>query len=99
MDHPDFKQFMDLCLRLSHKYNTTDFNSFSLTRQKVKQHTRERSLEIKNDFKTLLNTNIYKDSFAYSLDTSTDNINKISYIGMIVYLYQEMIIPHGKKNQ
>ena len=51
VDHPDSKQFMDLCLRLSHKYNTTDFNYFSLARQKVKQHTHEGSLEIKNDFK------------------------------------------------
>ena len=72
-------------MKLNSKYQTNCYDNIAISRKQLKLHLEKKSIEAQNEFKLLMNSIYYKDSLCFSMDISTDNVDHISYIGLIMY--------------
>ena len=72
-------------MKLNSKYQTNFYDNIAISRKQLKLYLEKKSVEAQNEFKLLINSIHYKNSFCFSMDISTDNVNHILYIGLIMY--------------
>ena len=85
-------------MKLNSKYQINYYDNIDISRKQLKLHLEKKSVEAQNEFKLLINYIHYKDSFCFSIDISTDNVNHISYIGLIMYYVSGAKGQYGIRN-
>ena len=82
-------ELINYTLQLSRIHNITDITDFLPKRKPLKVIMRDEINEFKRMLKIMINERFYlKKDICISLDIATESINKVPYIGIILYFIQ-----------
>ena len=80
-------------MNLNARYKINCYNPIAINRKQIKNQLKEKIKTVKAFISNKIKTLIRPDSLCISLDISTDNVNQISYIGMILYYIDNSSTP------
>ena len=84
-ENPDLKNLIDFAIEIKGKYQIDSIDGHLAGRKKIKKCLVAETQKTIKSNKEKINDIYYSNDICLSTDISTDSINKVSYIGVIIY--------------